>query len=166
MKVFLSHQKQDSALTAQIAHRLKHRHNIDAYLDVIDPFFGQGIDRLANHIRDEMGKCDQLLAVISPATARSQWVPWEVGMATEKDFPLATYSGGNVLPPEFLRSWPYLRSDTDLDAYAVAARASHSSFTRNRSVLSESVARLRSTSEFYSTLRTTLRQSSEFRSTN
>lgn len=163
MKVFLSHQKRDSALSTQVAHRLKVVHGIDSYLDVVDPYFGQSIEKLADHIRDEMGKCDQLLAVISPATALSQWVPWEVGVATEKDFPLATYSGGGAMPPEFLRSWPYLRSDADLDEYARAAKSANNSYNRNRILLNEGVARVRSTGEFYAALRGALRQSNEVR---
>lgn len=163
MKVFISHQQRDSSLSAQIAYRLRTVHNIDSYLDVIDPYVGKDINILADHIRVEMGKCTQLLAVITPATAASQWVPWEVGVATEKEFPLATYSGGNSMPPEFLRSWPYLRSDADLDLYAAASKSADRSFVANRRVLTEAAAHTNSTRSFYTELRMALRQPSEFR---
>lgn len=163
MKVFLSHQKRDSVLSAQIAQRLKAIHGIDCYLDLIDNYIGKSIESLADHLRVEMSKCTQLLAVISPSTSASQWVPWEVGVATEKDFPLATFSGGNALPPEFLRSWPYLRSDADLDEYARASKQADNTFVRTRQTLTEGVARIRSTSEFYSTIRAALNQPSELR---
>nr|WP_316628194.1 toll/interleukin-1 receptor domain-containing protein [uncultured Brevundimonas sp.] len=157
MKVFLSHQSADSPLAARIAYRLKAVHSIDSYLDVIDPYLGRGED-LADHIRAEMGRCTQLLAVVSQATAASQWVPWEIGVATEKDFPLATFSGGTALPPEFLRKWPYMRTDAELDEYARVSKTARSAFVANKSYLGESVAHGRSTKAFYRDLRAALRQ--------
>lgn len=158
IKVFLSHQALDAPLAADIAAKLRLRHGIDSYLDVIDPHIGKPGEDLAAHIQIEMGKCTQLLAVISPATQASQWVPWEIGVATEKDFPLATFSGGRVRPPEFLRKWPYLIDDVDLDRYARASKAAETSFARKRVTLNEGAARVRSTREFFVNLRSSLGQ--------
>jgi hypothetical protein len=158
VKVFLSHQKHDAELSQRIANRLRTVHGIESYLDVIDPYMGSDVNALADHIRVEMGKCTQLLAVISPYTAQSQWVPWEVGVATEKDFPLATYSGGNSLPPEFLRKWPYLRTDADLDEYARASKSAVQSYGIRKSYQGEARARSSSTQDFHTSLRRALRQ--------
>jgi hypothetical protein len=159
LKIFISHQKADSELSARIAARLKGYHGLDICLDLIDTAAADPVEALADHIRTEMGRCTQLLAVISPATANSQWVPWEIGMATEKDFPLATFSGGNALPPEFLRKWPYLRTDADLDKYAAATKSARQTIVRKRSIgISETAALHDSTREFYRTLRTSLGQ--------
>jgi hypothetical protein len=157
IKVFISHQKADSAKAAAIAYRLKSQHSIESYLDVIDPYLGKGED-LALHIQVEMSKCTQLLAVVSEATRTSSWVPWEIGVATEKEFPLATFTDGTTPPPEFLRKWPYLRSMADLDIYAQASKTTEQSFIRRRSTLTEDVARVRSTREFFDTLRKGLGQ--------
>lgn len=157
LKVFISHQQQDSRLAAYIAGRLRVLHNMDSYLDLIDPNVRRGED-LAAHLRRTMGTCTQLLAVVSPATRESQWVPWEVGVATEKDFPLATYSEGNTLPPEFLRKWPYLRSDVDLDAYARASKTAETEYRSKSVSFSEGYARSQSTTNFYSNLRAALHQ--------
>jgi len=158
MKVFLSHQKTDSLTASRIASRLKTIHSIDSYLDVIDPYIGGSIELLADHIRDEMGKCTQLLAVISPATANSQWVPWEVGMGTEKNLPLATFSGGDLLPPEFLRKWPYLRSDRDLDLYAHASKQVSKNFYKYEQSYTAERASVLSTRQFFRELRSELGQ--------
>lgn len=64
-----------------------------------------------------MEKCTQLLAVISAQTQASWWVPWEIGVATEKERFLASFVSGNATVPEFLQKWPYLRTRADLDAY-------------------------------------------------
>lgn len=159
IKVFLSHQSADATTAAYVARRLKDRHGIDSYLDVIDPYIGRNGEDLAAHIRSQMGRCTQLMAVISEATKVSQWVPWEIGVATEKDHPLATFSAGGALPPEFLRKWPYLRTDSDLDQYALASKTARSTFVRKRSAnLTEAAAQGSATGEFYSLLRRGLNQ--------
>lgn len=158
MKVFISHQSADTAVAHRVSEHLRVWHGIASYLDVIDPYMnGRGED-LAAHIRSEMGKCTQLLAVISYNTLASQWVPWEIGVATEKDFPLATYSNATTLPPEFLRRWPYLRSDADLDRYAAASKSARSSYVQKSVFVNDSEARSRSTRDFYSSLRGSLGQ--------
>lgn len=158
MKIFISHKDQDSLSARSIAHRLKALHGLDSYLDVIDPYIGRPIEELAEHIREQLGRCTQLLAVVSSATASSQWVPWEIGVATEKDFPLATYSVDKSVPPEFLRKWPYLRSDSDLDAYARASKSARNVYVAKRMVLNESLAKTASTKNFYTGLRRELGQ--------
>lgn len=158
IKVFLSHQSADAATAANVARRLKQQHDIDSYLDLIDPYIGCPGEDLAAHIRSEMGKCTQLLAVVSDSTKASQWVPWEIGVATEKDFPLATYAAAWATPPEFLRKWPYLRSDADLDQYAIASKMARRVLINKRATLNESTARASSTRDFYATLRAGLGQ--------
>lgn len=85
-------------------------------------------------------------------------MPWEIGIATEKDFPLATYAGGYSTIPEYLRKWPYLRSATDLDMYVAASKAAANDFQIKRSYLVEATARSRSTKEFYRVLKGSLGQ--------
>lgn len=121
MKVFISHKREDANRASDIANRLKQVHHIDSYLDVIDPLIGvHDGPALAEHVQKQMDTCDSLLAVVSTATANSQWVPWEIGIATEKGFPLATYADTFMPLPEFLQKWPYLKSNSDLDKYAAA----------------------------------------------
>jgi hypothetical protein len=157
-KIFISHQSRDSVLATSLATRLKVNHGLECYLDVIDPGIKRGED-LAAHIQAELTKCTQLLAVVSEATRTSWWVPWEIGVATEKDYPLATYSSGTELPPEYLRKWPYLRTMGELDLYAAASKAADSSFVvQKRANLNEETARVRSTRTFYADLRKSLGQ--------
>lgn len=159
IKVFLSHQSADSTIATYVARRLKNSHDIDAYLDVIDPYIGRPGEDLAAHIRKQMGSCTQLLAVVSESTKASQWVPWEIGVATEKDFPLATFAANGAMPPEFLRKWPYLRTDADIDHYALASKSARNTFVRKRGAnFSESAALSSSTGEFFSALRRGLGQ--------
>ncbi|RDJ05078.1 toll/interleukin-1 receptor domain-containing protein [Rhizobium grahamii] len=158
MRVFISHKSDDSALAAVLGHRLKSNHGIEFYLDLIDRELEKNGEDLASHLRAQLGKCTQLLAVISEKTKGSWWVPWEIGVATEKNYPLATYAGGSALPPEYLRKWPYLRSHSDLDLYAAASKTANQTVTRRSATLNEETARVQSTKQFYSVLRKSLGQ--------
>jgi nucleoside 2-deoxyribosyltransferase len=162
MKVFISHQQADSSKAYEIARYLRIYHSIDSYLDVVDPKIGtQQGPELAEHVRKEMDSCDSLLAVVSSETAKSQWVPWEIGIATEKDFPLATYADTALPLPEFLQKWPYIKSPTELDKYA---RAVKNMVGRSRTaVLGKSISNesfnekmQATTKEFYRNLRADL----------
>ncbi|MGE8261615.1 MAG: toll/interleukin-1 receptor domain-containing protein [Stenotrophomonas sp.] len=158
IKVFISHQRADSALAQSIADRLRYRHTIETYLDVVDPVIGKNGEELAEYVRAQLSKCTQLLAVVSPATKDSWWVPWEIGIATEKEYPLATY-GGNAVVPEYLWKWPVLRNDTHLDAYADASKLADRHYANKRSSLYESAsAHHSSTKEFYRVLRSSIHQ--------
>lgn len=157
IKVFISHQQADSPRATLISQRLRTLHQIDSYLDVIDPVIGKSGEALAEYVRMQMTKCTQLLAVVSAATKTSWWVPWEIGMATEKDFPLATF-GGDTQLPEYLQKWPVLRNDTDLDSYAAASKAAERQFDSKRVLVEAAVAQRSATQEFYRVLRGRLGQ--------
>jgi hypothetical protein len=158
IKVFLSHQRADSVKAAEISTRLSSKHGIQSYLDVIDPYLGKPGEDLARHIRAEMSKCTQLLAVVSYNTKESQWVPWEIGVATEKDFPLATFANYTSAVPEFLRAWPYLRTLEDVDKYAEASKRGDYVVITKRSTLNEGLAKRAGSETFFSDLRRSLGQ--------
>ena len=141
IKVFLSHQRADSADAKKIADRLRINHQIDSYLDVIDDQFGKTGPDLAAYLRREIGKCSHLLAVTSFSTKDSQWVPWEIGIATEKDYPLATFAAYTSAVPEFLAAWPYLRTMEEVDAYARAAKSSDRTYSLRKATITETAAR-------------------------
>lgn len=158
MKVFISHQQADAQLALVVAARLKTQHSIDSYLDVIDPGIRTSGDDLADHVRKELGRCTQLMVVVSEVTRLSWWVPWEIGIASEKEFPLATFAGQTTDLPEYLKKWPYLRTESDVDLYAEASKQADRQLVFKLRDLQESVARERSTKEFFRVLRTSLRQ--------
>ncbi|MBO9669066.1 MAG: toll/interleukin-1 receptor domain-containing protein [Sphingobium sp.] len=158
IKVFISHQKTDSEKASEISNRLKYYHNIDTYLDIIDNQLNKSGDDLALHIRTEMSKCTQLLAVVSYATRESQWVPWEIGVATEKNFPLATFANYTSPVPEFLRAWPYLRSMSDVDAYANASKRAVDNLRVQKSLHTQDTAMRKAANSFFFDLRRSLGQ--------
>ena len=122
MKVFLSHKQQDEPIAAAIAHRLRTQHDVDCYLDVFDPHASKAGDALGDYIRYRLGQCSDLMAVVSDRTKESWWVPWEIGVATEKDHPISTFAGDQCELPTYLKKWPYLRTMRDVDVYVGTRR--------------------------------------------
>ncbi|MCA6122112.1 toll/interleukin-1 receptor domain-containing protein [Bradyrhizobium sp. WSM 1704] len=116
VKVFISHKKEDAEQAKLISAHLV-ANGLTVYLDVIDAQLGKSGPDLADYIRGQMEKCTQLLAVISAQTQASWWVPWEIGVATEKERFLASFVSGNATVPDYLAKWPYLRTKADLDIY-------------------------------------------------
>jgi hypothetical protein len=158
MKVFLSHQRADAPKASEITARLRVHHGIESYLDVIDVQMGKPGPDLAAYLRREIAKCTHLLAVTSFATRESQWVPWEIGVATEKDYPLATFADYTSAVPEFLAAWPYLRTMSDVDAYARAAKSTNQTFELRKRTITEASARQETSAIFFEALRRDLNQ--------
>lgn len=116
VKVFISHKKEDAVQAALIAKYLS-VNGLRVYLDAIDLQLEKSGPDLADYIRAQLDECTQLLAVISTQTQASWWVPWEIGVATEKERFLASFISGNATVPDYLAKWPYLRTNADLDVY-------------------------------------------------
>lgn len=116
-RVFISHKQEDSATAAEVAGYIRIKGGLDVYLDLIDTQFHKSGPDLADYIRSQIEGCTQLLAILTSRTKDSWWVPWEIGIATEKERFLASYVSPGATIPEFLHKWPYLRSDRDLDLY-------------------------------------------------
>ena len=117
MKVFISHQRKDAEWARRISSRLRD-YGLESYLDVIDSALQKDGPELSDYLREQMTKCTQLLAVVSSSTNESWWVPWEVGVASEKDFLIATFIVESTQMPSYLKKWPYLRTMQDVGEYA------------------------------------------------
>jgi hypothetical protein len=94
---------------------------IEVYLDSFDPDAKDG-PALCDYLRDRMKNCHGLMAVVTGKTIMSWWVPWEIGVATERDMPMATFSYDHTAVPSYLRKWPYLTQLAEIDQYAQTAR--------------------------------------------
>lgn len=159
IKVFISHKKEDEEIAKRVWAQIVFMGE-DAYLDTIDSHLGKDGTELADYIRTQLGKCTHLIAVMTSNTPRSWWVPWEIGVATEKQRPLASYVSNSNDIPEYLRKWPYLKTMADLDQYIATAK-------ETTGVLEESVRKHEATASaaattafrsFHSTLKRRLNQ--------
>lgn len=165
--MFISHKSEDADVAMWI-HSWLGSFGVDTYIDKLDSLVGtaKGED-LGDYFRQQLQRCTHLMAVISGKTRESWWVPFEIGIATERGYPFSTFAdqgdgyrkypqlyGRSYDIPEYLRKWPYLQTESDLANYVRALKA-----TSMTTDFMESIGRRRSyTKDFYSTLRGYLRQ--------
>lgn len=155
----MSHRRDDAAVAKSVADRLKLR-GLGVYLDVVDPILVKDGPDLGEYLRARLGECSQLLAVVSAATQGSWWVPWEIGVATEKTYRIATFMTQDVSTPGYLQKWPYLRTAEDLDVYAELSKRSEAEILAKAQVPGRVLESLRASavSDFHRTLKRALRQ--------
>lgn len=121
MKFFISHKQEDESIALNIAHAL-HILGIPYYLDTLDYSIASNGKELTDHIKNKLNDCTEILVVISDKTRYSQWVPFEVGMAAQRDFPTATFLHKDIQLPGFLEYWPRLKNAHDLAEYVSTKR--------------------------------------------
>lgn len=136
-KVFISHKSTDALLAMRVARRVK-ANGLDTYLDIIDDALLKDGPDLADELLKRLSECQQLIAVVSDATKDSWWVPWEIGVGSEKGFRMASFSETYVSLPSYLEKWPALHTDAHIDLYCTySARTEMSLNNRMRNVLTE-----------------------------
>ena len=119
MKFFISHKQEDASTAILIAEELTHM-GISAYLDVLDNTVTRSGKEMTEHIKNKLNDCTDIIVVMSRFTLSSQWVPFEVGIAAQRDLPTATFLRAEVPLPEFLEYWPRLKYSSDIKKYVEA----------------------------------------------
>ncbi|SFU18875.1 toll/interleukin-1 receptor domain-containing protein [Sedimentitalea nanhaiensis] len=136
-KVFISHKNTDAALAEKVARRVR-VNGLETYLDTIDDALVKDGPDLADLLLSRMGQCQQLIAVVSSQTKDSWWVPWEIGVGSEKGFRMASYSETHVSLPSYLEKWPALHTDRHIDLYCEYSKQTEVALNRRmRDVLTE-----------------------------
>ena len=116
MKVFISH-KQEDELTALTVQKVLNSVGEEVYLDVLDNTITGDGEQLTKHIQDKLHECTDVIVILSNRTKESWWVPFEIGMATEKDMPIANFLLSYETLPEYLEYWPRLKNQQDVFKY-------------------------------------------------
>ena len=129
IKVFISHKGSDAPLAEEVDIRIR-MNGLETYLDIIDDALYKDGPDLADHLLSRMGECQQLVAVVSLSTKDSWWVPWEIGVGSEKGFRMASFSKSSVELPSYLKKWPELHSNRDIDLYCERSKQADASISR------------------------------------
>jgi hypothetical protein len=103
---------------------------LETYLDTIDDALPRDGSDLADLLLARMGRCQQLIAVVSSQTKDSWWVPWEIGVGSEKGFRMASYSETHVSLPSYLEKWPALHTDRHIDLYCQYSKQTEATLNR------------------------------------
>lgn len=117
MPVFISHRSADDALARRVHDRLTITHRITCYLDDLDR--QTTTENITALIVRRVKECTNLLALVTPNTKGSWWVPFEVGVAREAPRFITSFT--NLLNsdlPEYLKEWPVLRGESAIDTFA------------------------------------------------
>jgi hypothetical protein len=134
MPVFISYRHTDRLQAMAINARLSQA-NIKTYIDVLDSE-SQTTDDITGVITRRITECTHLLAVVSEQTARSWWVPFEIGEATISNRRICSFKTGSSELPLYLDKWPKLTSDNDINFFIDAYREE---VTTKRSAILDSV---------------------------
>jgi hypothetical protein len=145
--VFISHQFADTSLAVEVGDQLKAL-EIDIWLDAEDAASQTAAEagddeKLAQAIEWGLTNCTHLLALISPKTKGSWWVPFEVGSVRGRGKPFAFFVHKDVTP---LPAWLALgRKLLDqMDFYKWAAELSpNKALTESRAIEQKSSTRNR-----------------------
>ncbi|WP_026882221.1 TIR domain-containing protein [Clostridium akagii] len=116
MKVFISHKKEDELVALDVFLNLKEL-KVDAYLDLIDSGIEFKGELLTEHIKRKLNECTDILVVLTEKTKLSWWVPFEIGMASQKELPIVNYLSEGTSLPDYLEYWPRLKNAGDLSKY-------------------------------------------------
>lgn len=116
MKIFISHKKEDEKFAVDVQETLTQL-GVNAYLDVLDNIVANDGEALTNHIKKKLGECTDIIVILSSNTKKSWWVPFEIGMATEKDMPIVNYLLSYEELPDYLSYWPRLKTLQDVEKY-------------------------------------------------
>ena len=143
---FISHKGSDMRL-AEDAGNILYERGVRGYLDRWDPSVDGDTPELEEHLREVIRETPSILAVVTEHTSTSWWVPFELGVARETDSHIATYlvvdetSGRTVELPSYLRTWPILASESELQAWANTFETSRNITGGTRTTLFENVIR-------------------------
>lgn len=154
MKFFISHKQEDQGAALLIAGELK-KLNIEYYLDTLDNTVTGNGRELTEHIKQKLNDCTDIIVIMSHATRLSQWVPFEVGIAAQRDLPTATYLRSDVELPEFLEYWPRLKYASEIRKYVEAKKLVDLEYSHSFQI-NQYATRPSKTDRFYSVLKRSL----------
>jgi TIR domain len=123
MPIFLSHKQEDGEKARKI-HKYLTDNQVSCYLDCLDEAVSSQKDNITEYLIKKIGECSHLMVVVSQDnTRKSWWIPFEIGIATEKKKRILSYyisedmqgynpllSRFNVEEIEFLKNWPVLKN--------------------------------------------------------
>ena len=115
MPVFISHKSIDKPEALNIASYLLAR-GVQSYVDILDPQL-QTTDDITSMIVTRVRQCTHLMAITSTNTISSWWVPFEIGVATDQDRRISTYTLEATNLPDYLKKWPILKNKAHLDQF-------------------------------------------------
>ena len=104
-KVFLSYAYEDRGIAEQVSRLLReHGHDTDD-MSFIDPRVDTKIgDDIRGSIKQQMCSASNVVIIVTPNSAKSQWVNYEAGMASALDKPIILIRSKDANDVDFVTS--------------------------------------------------------------
>ena len=114
--VFVSHTTEDDDLAEEVAKCIRSS-GLTAWVD--SEYLDSKHDgpSMASAIQKVILRSYCLLAVVTSATKESWWVPFEIGVAFDRNRYLSTYGDPRLSLPSFLAAWPRVRNHAELHSW-------------------------------------------------
>lgn len=126
--IFLSHISVDKPAVRRIADYITQYGDIDIYLDVNDDDLQLAANRgdaaaVTEFVERGISNCTHMLCLVSANTARSWWVPYELGYGKKSEKPLATLKLKDVMDlPAYLEISEVIRGTQSLNYYLTSVK--------------------------------------------
>ncbi len=111
--VFVSHTTEDDDVAEEVAECIR-SFGLSAWVDSDHLDSKHDGPSMASIIQGVIRRSYCLLAVVTSATNESWWVPFEIGVASDRKRYLSTFGDPRVLLPSFLAAWPRVRDHAEL----------------------------------------------------
>lgn len=153
--VFISHQKADKEAAKKVADYLMDA-EIDVYFDMYDTELGihhqtNNPKGVTDAIKKGINNSSHMLAIVSPNTLNSSWVPFEIGYGFDKtDLSVLCLKGipiGKL--PEYVRTAPIIRDIYDFNKLI-------STLTRSSEVILLEAKKIKNYGDYYNPLNTVM----------
>lgn len=117
--IFISHKEVDSDKALKLSKYLNDK-GVTSYLDVLDKKISNG--NITSNVVSNLRKSTHLIVVFSEHTQGSMWVPFELGVAYERDYGIGVALWPddekiNIETPEYLDDFPVMKGSDDIDEY-------------------------------------------------
>jgi MTH538 TIR-like domain (DUF1863) len=126
--IFLSHISVDKASAVTVGDYIAGKGDIDIYLDINDPDLQNAVSSndpagVTRFIERGLSVATHIMCLVSEATVRSWWVPYELGFAKNAGKHLATLKlKGTVDLPAYLAISEIIRGTESLNSYLTRVR--------------------------------------------
>jgi len=114
IKVFISYSHEDSNLATEISNTLG-KLKVNYFLDKKDIEWGANIKQ---HVDNNLFDSTHLIVIISPASLKSLWVPYEIGNANALGLTILPYlQHPSIDVPEYIRHFKNIKSIDSIKEY-------------------------------------------------
>lgn len=131
MPVLVSHGRDDEKKALHIAEHLT-KHGLVGHAELFDPETQSAHD-ITTKVMERIHLCTHVMVVMSNYSEDAWWLPFALGVGSAFDKRITSYQSAKSQTPEFLKKWPVLKKQKNLDHFVrfyrqdtiVALSASH-----------------------------------------